>query len=89
MFHREILMLVLTSGLSSIAWANDAAQSTEAPASAKAANPPSLQDSKVLTGKERLGNKWTDEQRLDNCNVPIEKRGEKPRSDACARPTGL
>jgi hypothetical protein len=36
-----------------------------------------------LTGKERLGPKWTDQQRIDNCHVPIEKRGSKPRPDAC------
>jgi len=38
---------------------------------------------KILTGKERLGPKWTDEQRLDNCNVPLDKRGMRPRPDAC------
>ena len=32
-----------------------------------------------LTGKERLGRKWMDEQRIDNCNVPVDKRGAKPR----------
>ncbi len=37
----------------------------------------------TLTGKERLGPKWTDEQRIDNCHVPVEKRGFKPRSSAC------
>jgi hypothetical protein len=37
----------------------------------------------VLTGKERLGPKWTDEQRIDNCNVPIDKRGARPRPSAC------
>ena len=37
----------------------------------------------VLTGKERLGPKWTDEQRIDNCRVPTDKRGIKPRSSAC------
>jgi len=42
---------------------------------------------KVLTGKERLGPKWTDEQRIDNCNVPEEKRGSKPRPSACTRAT--
>jgi len=42
---------------------------------------------KVLTGKERLGPKWTDEQRIDNCNVPVEKRGTKPRPSACAQAT--
>ena len=38
---------------------------------------------KVLTGKERLGPKWTDEQRIDNCKVPIDKRGSKPRPSIC------
>jgi hypothetical protein len=37
----------------------------------------------VRTGKERLGNKWSDEQRLDNCKVPPDKRGTKQRSDTC------
>jgi hypothetical protein len=37
----------------------------------------------VLTGKERLGEKWQDEQRIDNCKVPPEKRGAKPRPDTC------
>jgi len=39
--------------------------------------------SPTMTGKERLGGKWTDEQRVDNCKVPIDKRGTKPRPDAC------
>ena len=37
----------------------------------------------LLTGKERLGRKWMDEQRIDNCNVPIDKRGAKPRPSTC------
>jgi hypothetical protein len=37
----------------------------------------------VLTGKERLGRKWADEQRIDNCNVPIDKRGTRPRPSSC------
>jgi hypothetical protein len=49
----------------------------------RAAAPPETTRS-VLTGKERLGRKWTDEQRIDNCNVPIDKRGTKPRPDACS-----
>ena len=36
-----------------------------------------------LTGKERLGRKWMDEQRIDNCKVPADKQGAKPRSNAC------
>jgi hypothetical protein len=43
----------------------------------------------VLTGKERLGKKWMDEQRIDNCKVPIDKRGSKPRPSTCPQiPTG-
>lgn len=36
-----------------------------------------------LTGKERLGEKWKDEQRVDNCKVPPERQGPKPRPDGC------
>jgi hypothetical protein len=36
-----------------------------------------------LTGKERLGRKWMDEQRIDNCKVPTDKQGTKSRSSAC------
>ena len=35
------------------------------------------------TGKERLGGKATDEQRVDNCKVPPDLRGPKPRPDDC------
>ena len=43
----------------------------------------------VLTGKERLGRKWMDEQRIDNCHVPVEKRGTRPRPATCHHvPTG-
>jgi hypothetical protein len=37
----------------------------------------------LLTAKERLSEKWTDEQRVDNCKVPLDKRGPKPRPDTC------
>lgn len=36
-----------------------------------------------LTGKERLGQKWKDEQRIDNCKVPLDKRGTTPRPGNC------
>jgi hypothetical protein len=42
------------------------------------------EETKVRTGKERLGNKWMDEQRVDNCKVPVDKRGTKPRPDTCS-----
>jgi hypothetical protein len=42
-----------------------------------------------LTGKERLGRKWMDKQRIDNCKVPADKQGARPRSSACPHvPTG-
>ncbi|MCK5831931.1 MAG: hypothetical protein KAH20_16695 [Methylococcales bacterium] len=37
------------------------------------------------TAKERLGKKYADNQRINNCKVPIEKRGSKPRPDQCHR----
>ncbi len=39
----------------------------------------------VKTAKERLGKKYADNQRINNCKVPIEKRGSKPRPDQCNR----
>jgi hypothetical protein len=83
MFHCPITMFVLVSGLSIAACGDAAAESTKAEGPAAVMRPQSLQDTKALTGKARLGNKWTDEQRLNNCKVPIDKRGDKPRSDAC------
>lgn len=35
------------------------------------------------TGKERLGDKASDEQRVDNCKVPLERRGATIRPDTC------
>ena len=45
--------------------------------------PKPFQAEPTRTGKERLGRKSSDEQRVDNCNVPIELRGPKPRPDDC------
>jgi hypothetical protein len=40
------------------------------------------------TGKERLGGKASDEQRVDNCKVPPDLRGPKPRPDRCGDGVG-
>jgi hypothetical protein len=37
----------------------------------------------IRTAKERLGSKASDEQRVDNCKVPPDLRGPKPRPDEC------
>lgn len=52
-----------------------------AAAGEKAAVPP---PARVLTGKERLGPKWSDEQRVDDCKVPVERRTKERPAD-CAR----
>jgi hypothetical protein len=72
--HRQGLLIpLLLAGFMSSAWAGDR----------KPDDNPSAASRPVLTGKERLGRKWTDEQRIDNCKVPIDKRGTKPRPTAC------
>jgi hypothetical protein len=40
-------------------------------------------DQPTRTAKERLGVKASDEQRVDNCKVPLDRRGPKPRPDEC------
>lgn len=65
-----------------------AAQTTTTEPATDAAAPSTAASSQsepaALTLKERLGAKWKDEQRVNNCNVPPEKRGPRPRPDACA-----
>jgi hypothetical protein len=46
--------------------------------------PAVLAQSAVKTGKERLGDKASDEQRVDNCKVPPERWGKTARSSSCA-----
>jgi hypothetical protein len=60
------LVTLLAIGLAQAASAQDSTAAQPAPA---AATMP-LSAPGVLTGKERLGRKWMDEQRIDNCNVP-------------------
>jgi hypothetical protein len=38
----------------------------------------------AATGKERLGDKASDNQRVNDCRVPPEKRGPLPRPTECA-----
>ena len=38
------------------------------------------------TLKERLSDKASDAQRVDNCHVPVERRGAVPRPDCTAKP---
>lgn len=74
--RRELLVLLSLAALTPCASGGEQkpAAGVAAPASAQ----------RTLTGKERLGPKWTDEQRIDNCKVPLDKRGTKPRPSGCA-----
>ena len=73
-FDRALLAALLCIGLAASASSQGAKQSK-----------PRSDGGRMLTGKERLGQKWTDEQRIDNCNVPVDKRGTKPRPSACSQ----
>jgi hypothetical protein len=42
---------------------------------------PALADGPAKSAKERLSDKASDEQRVDNCKVPPDRRGPKPRPD--------
>ena len=75
---RNLVISLLFIGFASCALAEDGQRDRGA------AQPAALAGDRVLTGKERLGPKWTDEQRIDNCKVPVDKRGNKPRPSACA-----
>jgi hypothetical protein len=81
--RRSTIMLSLPVRAIAMAFAIQAA------AASTAATPCNGQDAKPLpaeptrTGKERLGGKASDEQRVDNCKVPPELRGPRPRPDDC------
>lgn len=77
--HRGLISFLFAMCFASAAFAQDRQPDQIAPnaESAGPVNGPSL------TGKERMGRKWMDEQRLDNCNVPVDKRGSRPRTSTC------
>ncbi len=78
--YREPLVVLLAIGAAFSASARDKPPNAIT-SQAQAAEVPD-----TLTGKERLGKKWTDEQRVDNCKVPVDKRGTKPRPTGCVSP---
>jgi len=53
-----------------------------AAARAEAARP-DRSEGRTLTGKERLAGKAADEQRVDDCKVPAERRGRSKRPTEC------
>ena len=79
LISRGLVIFLVAMCLASASFAQDRQSDQIVPGAAAAvpANGPSR------TGKERMGRKWMDEQRIDNCNVPIDKRGSKPRPADC------
>ena len=77
--HRGLISLFFAVCLASDTFAQ-ARQPDQTAPNAKTTVPAS---GSSLTGKERMGRKWMDEQRIDNFNVPIDKRGTKPRPGGC------
>jgi hypothetical protein len=58
-----------------------------APPSGLDASPATPGEDGVKTLKERLSDKASDEQRVDNCGVPLDRRGQRLRP-GCAGATG-
>jgi len=58
------------------------AQGNDKPPVQAAAEAPTSAEGETL--KERLSDKASDEQRVDNCKVPLDRRGEKPRPGRCS-----
>lgn len=75
--YLRLISILFALCIASAVFAQDRQPDQTAPEAAVPANGPSL------TGKERMGRKWMDEQRIDNCNVPADKRGRKPRQANC------
>ena len=80
LWSAQLVLAILIAGAPSSSAL--AGQQDRAAAPSATANP---SPNPKLTGKERLGPKWTDEQRIDNCRIPPDKRGAKPRPD-CPHP---
>jgi len=67
-------------GLATTAWAQDRNVSLGRQSASKAEQ---SEPADTLTGKERLRDKASDEQRVDDCKVPLDKRGPRLRPDSC------
>ena len=83
-FYQRLISVLFAACLASETCAQDRqAEDRQAGQTAPKAETAVPADKPSLTGKERLGKKWMDEQRIDNCNVPIDKRGSRPRPGNC------
>ncbi|MEN3794648.1 hypothetical protein [Fulvimarina sp. MAC3] len=83
MYQRAIQVALVSVGLVVPVVAQEIAQTGNV-----ATAPVAETSGPTRTGKERLAAKWTDEQRVDNCKVPPEKRGPATRPVACTSDQG-
>jgi hypothetical protein len=60
---------------------SDAEDERKQPPASSAPRAPATEQSETL--KERLSDKATDDQRVDNCNVPPDRRGPRVRPQGC------
>ncbi len=74
---RPLLVVLFATYMALPASARDRAPTDDPPMPNATTQP--LDGPGMFSGKERLGKKWIDEQRINNCKVPIDKRGAKPR----------
>jgi hypothetical protein len=76
---------ILFGGLVAVALMTNAApchaQSNDKPPAPPVAQAPPYGEGETL--KERLSDKASDEQRVDNCKVPLDRRGTRSRPEGC------
>jgi hypothetical protein len=79
--------MILRARVRVVAWTLILLAALAAPDATSGADGESTQP--IRTAKERLGAKASDEQRVDNCKVPRDLRGPKPRPDVCGDGTSM
>ena len=76
--------MTLCARIRVVAWTLILLVALAAPGATLRANGEARQVHPIRTAKERLGSKASDEQRVDNCKVPLDLRGPKPRPEECS-----
>ena len=75
--------MILRARVRVVAWTLILLVALTAPGTTPRANGEASHVQPIRTAKERLGGKASDEQRVDNCKVPLDLRGPKPRPAEC------
>ncbi|HYG85916.1 MAG TPA: hypothetical protein VD978_06630 [Azospirillum sp.] len=83
MSSRTVFSLVLTGAIAALYAAGGYAQDVPAGTQPTGTRPPIQEAAPAKTAKERLSDKASDEQRVNNCKVPLDRRGPKVRPEGC------